>query len=94
MQIPNLDYKKLSKIFGGLLVFGIIYGFVLFPFIIKKVIILQVRLKPGAKTREEMYLKIPFAFDFSIYLMNITNPEEVQAGGTPIIQEVGPYKFE
>lgn len=93
LNIPNLDYQKLAKIFTGLLLFGTIYGFILFPSILKTIIKYQVRLKPGGKTREELYMEIPIDIDFTINLWNITNPEEVQAGESPIMKEVGPYKF-
>lgn len=40
-----------------------------------------------------MYEKIPFAIDFWVYIFNITNPDDVTAGGKPIVQEIGPYYF-
>lgn len=50
-------------------------------------------MKPGSEIRK-MFEKVPFAIDFKIYVFNYTNPEEVMRGGTPHVQEVGPYMFE
>lgn len=93
MQIPVLDYQKFAKISGGALAFGIIYGFVLFPNILHFAIKFMVQLRPGSKTREQLYLPIPFDIEFKISVWNITNPDEVQAGAIPIMKEVGPYYF-
>lgn len=93
VEIPPYNYKKYVKIFGGMLVVSIIYGFLLFPFIMKTSTTSLLRLKPGGKLREELYLAIPIDITFSVYLMNITNPDEVQRGSAPIMNEVGPYVF-
>ncbi|XP_014253859.1 sensory neuron membrane protein 2-like [Cimex lectularius] len=37
---------------------------------------------------------LPVLIKFSMYLFNVTNPEEIQLGGKPILQETGPYVFE
>lgn len=93
MDIPHYNYKKYVKIFAGMLAVSIIYGFILFPFIMKTSTASLLKLKPGAKMREEIYLPIPLDIKFSVFMMNITNPEEVQRGATPILQELGPYVF-
>jgi len=31
---------------------------------------------------------------FKVYLFNITNPDEVYNGGTPNLEQVGPYVYE
>ncbi|XP_063708641.1 sensory neuron membrane protein 1-like [Culicoides brevitarsis] len=93
MQIPALDYQKFAKISGGALAFGIIYGFLLFPNILHFAIKYMVQLRPGSRTREQLYLPIPFDIEFTISVWNITNPEEVQNGAVPIVKEVGPYYF-
>lgn len=41
------------------------------------------------KTWEESPIPIPFM----IYLFNVTNPDEVDVGGKPNLEEVGPYTF-
>lgn len=41
-----------------------------------------------------MYTKVPFPIDFRIYVFNVTNKEEMIAGGKPKVQQIGPYYFE
>lgn len=93
LEIPVYNYKKYVKIFGGMLAVSIIYGWILFPIIMKSSTTAMLRLKPGAKMREEMYMAIPLDISFKVFLFNVTNPEEVQAGAIPIMNEVGPYVF-
>lgn len=45
----------------------------------------------GSKTREELYLKIPFDIEFKVWSFNITNPVEVLNEAKPHIQDIGPY---
>lgn len=52
----------------------------------------QLKLTPGTKMRE-MFVEVPFPLDFKIYVFNISNPDEVQLGGKPILKEIGPYYF-
>lgn len=42
----------------------------------------------------ELFEEVPFAINFRVYIFNVTNPDEVTAGGKPILQELGPYHFE
>lgn len=88
-----MDYEKFAKIFAGVFAFGLLWGYMAFPFILKKAVASQSVLKKGAKTREELYLKIPFDIEFKVYFFNITNPDEVMQGAKPHVQEVGPYFF-
>ena len=41
-----------------------------------------------------MYMKLPFPLSFKIYVFNVTNPEEVTDGATPVVEEVGPFILE
>ena len=50
-------------------------------------------LKKGSDLRK-LWSKIPDGIDFKIYMFNITNPMDVQAGKKPIVTEIGPYFFE
>lgn len=88
-----LDYEKFTKIFAGVFAVGLIWGTIMFPFILKKTVASQSVLKKGGKTREDLYLKIPFDIEFKVYFFNITNPEEVMKGAKPHVKEVGPYNF-
>lgn len=40
-----------------------------------------------------MWLKPPFPILYKIYMFNVTNPEAVQNGDTPILKELGPYVY-
>ncbi|XP_014214799.1 sensory neuron membrane protein 1-like isoform X2 [Copidosoma floridanum] len=77
----------------GLFVFGVTFGLVIFPEILKFMVHQQVNLKPGSQLRP-LWSKFPFALDFRIYLFNVTNAEEVKNGAKPKLHEVGPYYFE
>lgn len=42
----------------------------------------------------DMFEELPFPVDYRVYVFNISNPDEVMAGGKPKLQEIGPYYFE
>jgi len=42
----------------------------------------------------EIWRKLPLPLSFNIYVFNVTNPDEVQNGSNPVVQEVGPYVYE
>lgn len=89
----KFNYKILLIVFVCLFCIGIFFGFLGFPKVIEYVIGKNIRLLPGTATRD-MYLKLPFPLTFNIYLFNVTNPDDIQSGKTPIVHEVGPYVFE
>lgn len=53
----------------------------------------QLRVTPGTMTRG-MFVNVPFPLRFGVYILNVTNPDEVTAGGKPKLQELGPFFFE
>ncbi|XP_050300236.1 sensory neuron membrane protein 1-like [Anthonomus grandis grandis] len=53
----------------------------------------QVSLKKSNEVRA-VYLKLPFPLNFKLYFFNVTNPQEIQNGEKPIVNEVGPYWYD
>lgn len=52
------------------------------------------RLTQGLLPIRNTYLEVPFPLKQKIHIYNITNPEGILNGETPIVQDVGPYVFE
>lgn len=52
----------------------------------------MVKLKPGSPARD-LYNEVPFPITFNVYVFNITNPDDVQVGERPHLQQLGPYTF-
>lgn len=77
----------------ALLVFGVICSWYIFPTLVANGIAESTALKEGTFAYKA-WLKQPFPLQFKVYLFNVTNPEEVQFGGNPIVKEVGPYVFD
>ncbi|CAH1963590.1 unnamed protein product [Acanthoscelides obtectus] len=76
------------------LIFMILFGFVIFPKVLHSQVKGMVNLGPGTDIRG-MFLTIPFALTFKVYLFNITNPTDVQYfGAKPIVKQVGPFCYE
>ncbi|CAH1159902.1 unnamed protein product [Phaedon cochleariae] len=89
MQLPvKLAIGSLSALF-----LIIILGFVSFPKLISSKVKGMINLGPGTDIRG-MFLKVPFALTFRIYIFNVTNPERIQMGEIPILKEVGPFCYE
>ncbi|XP_031619154.1 sensory neuron membrane protein 1-like [Contarinia nasturtii] len=98
MITPENIFKRVSyvKIFAFSflsLIIGVVFAGMLLPRIIRFAMKSQLRLTPGTQTRD-MFVKVPFAIDFNLYLWNVTNKDEVMTGAKPILQEIGPYYFE
>lgn len=53
----------------------------------------QLRVTPGTMSRK-MFEVVPFPLDYRLFVLNVTNKDEVMAGGKPKLQEIGPYYFE
>ncbi|XP_017864610.1 PREDICTED: sensory neuron membrane protein 1 [Drosophila arizonae] len=72
---------------------GALIGFLAFPMIFKQLIKRSVNLKPGSETRQ-LWEKTPFPLSFKIYVFNVTNSANIEAGGKPQLQEVGPFVYD
>ncbi|XP_011499316.1 PREDICTED: sensory neuron membrane protein 1-like [Ceratosolen solmsi marchali] len=42
----------------------------------------------------DIWGKFPFAFEFHIYMFNVTNPYGIESGEKPVVQEVGPFVYD
>ncbi|XP_064292368.1 uncharacterized protein LOC128674487 [Plodia interpunctella] len=91
MQLPK--HLKVAAGSGGAAIFGILFGWVIFPVVLKSQLKKEMALSKKTDVRQ-MWEKIPFALHFKVYLFNYTNAEEVHNGAVPIVKEVGPYYFE
>ncbi|XP_060804308.1 xanthine dehydrogenase [Amyelois transitella] len=91
MQLPK--HLKIAAGSGGAAIFGILFGWVIFPTVLKSQLKKEMALTKKTDVRQ-MWQKIPFALDFKVYLFNYTNAEEVHKGAIPIVKEIGPYYFE
>ncbi|CAL8110768.1 unnamed protein product [Orchesella dallaii] len=69
-----------------------IIGWVVVPNIIDDKIVEQVRLVNGSETWDK-WSNIPYPVYLSFYVFNVTNPDEVEAGGKPVFEEKGPYAY-
>lgn len=49
-------------------------------------------IKPGSISRG-MFLNLPFPLEFHCHIFNISNPNEVQNGEKPELEDIGPYVF-
>ncbi|KAL1131951.1 hypothetical protein AAG570_011562, partial [Ranatra chinensis] len=52
-----------------------------------------VTLEEGSSVRD-VWVKLPQNLTFSVYLFNITNPNQVENGAIPVVNEVGPYVYQ
>lgn len=93
INLASLNHEKYGKISIAMVLASILWSMILYPKILRAVVRMQSALKPGARNRERVYMNIPFELDYRLYLFNITNPNEVMQGETPIVDEVGPYMF-
>ncbi|ODM96304.1 Sensory neuron membrane protein 1 [Orchesella cincta] len=52
-----------------------------------------VQRKISSRWRWEVWDVVPGTHAYQLYVFNITNPDEVEKGGKPSLQQVGPYYF-
>nr|AMA98191.1 chemosensory protein [Blattella germanica]WPE03555.1 sensory neuron membrane protein 1d [Blattella germanica] len=92
LAVEKLPAKWLG--IGGLILFalGSGIGFYGFPALIRSQIASNLALKKDSDIRK-LWSKIPDGIDFKIYIFNYTNPNEIQTGGKPVVQEIGPFFY-
>nr|CAH7722186.1 unnamed protein product [Callosobruchus chinensis] len=72
----------------------VLFGFVVFPKVLHSQVKGMVNLGPGTDIRG-MFLTVPFALSFKVYIFNVTNPTEIEYNGAkPILKEIGPFCYE
>ncbi|KAJ3662446.1 hypothetical protein Zmor_006796 [Zophobas morio] len=86
-------YKKVFIFSSCCFIMTVIFGFAAYRSIFEYAIRDQVSLHKRNYVRQ-FYLKFPMPLDFRVYFFNVTNPEDVQKGGNPILKEVGPYCYD
>ncbi|XP_023937488.2 sensory neuron membrane protein 2-like [Bicyclus anynana] len=67
-------------------------SYTLVPNLVESVIKSEVRLDKNTE-QWERFESIPFALHFSVRIFNISNKDEVLAGGVPVLNELGPYIY-
>lgn len=88
-----LTVKNVLIAFSSILVLGVLNSILIFPKIIEWNVKNMFELRKGSWMRN-IWEHYPFYLEYKIYIWNVTNPEEVVAGGIPILNEIGPYYFE
>lgn len=89
MQLP----AKIGVGSGVTMVVILLFGWCAFPALLKTMIKKQLQLKEGKEIRD-MWVKVPFAIEFKVYIFNVTNAKDVSNGDKPMLDEIGPFFFE
>ncbi|XP_058791806.1 sensory neuron membrane protein 1-like isoform X2 [Phymastichus coffea] len=86
-------FKKIG--FAGVftVIFSILLQFVILPPIMRVEMKKKVALKKGWPMRD-IWSKLPFVTESHMYVFNVTNRVEIENGGKPIIQEIGPFVYD
>ncbi|CAH0717471.1 unnamed protein product, partial [Brenthis ino] len=85
-----------AKLFFGVSVVVLIVAVLLaswgFPKIVQNQIHKNIQLTNTSKMFDK-WREMPIPLTFKIYVFNVTNTDEVNEGGKPIVKEVGPYVY-
>lgn len=86
--------KKVIGAGSGLLlgISGIIFGWVVFPPVVRNQLEKQVALIDGTE-QFNRWVILPQPINFKVRIFNVTNAEQVILGSLPEVQEVGPYIY-
>lgn len=52
-----------------------------------------VKRKLNSRWKWQVWDVVPGTHAYQIYVFNITNPDEVEKGGKPTLQQLGPYYY-
>ncbi|KAL1517696.1 hypothetical protein ABEB36_001431 [Hypothenemus hampei] len=97
MKVPrikvNLHVVFFCGLFGILLLLaGFLIGFNLLPYYVNNKILDTKVLKENTE-QWNVFVKVPFSFEFKVFLFVVKNPEEVLQGAKPVVKERGPYVY-
>ncbi|XP_052846716.1 sensory neuron membrane protein 2 isoform X1 [Drosophila gunungcola] len=67
-------------------------GWVLFPNMVHKKVEQSVVIADGSE-QYKRFVKLPQPLNFKVYIFNVTNPDRIQQGAIPIVEEIGPYVY-
>ncbi|XP_072941914.1 sensory neuron membrane protein 2-like [Epargyreus clarus] len=87
---------KNSKLFFGISICALIAAIVLAAWGFPKIVSNQIQKKiqiENSSMMFEKWRKLPMPVSFKVYLFNVTNVDEVNRGGRPKLNQVGPYVY-
>ncbi|KAH8375190.1 hypothetical protein KR200_001225 [Drosophila serrata] len=67
-------------------------GWVLFPNMVHKKVEQSVIIADGSE-QYKRFVNLPQPLNFKVYIFNVTNPDRIQQGAIPIVEEIGPYVY-
>ncbi|XP_064544794.1 sensory neuron membrane protein 2 isoform X2 [Drosophila montana] len=73
-------------------VLGAYCGWSLFPIMIHKKVEQSVIIADGSE-QYKRFVNLPQPLIFKVYIFNVTNPDMIQNGAIPIVEEIGPYVY-
>ncbi|XP_075972568.1 sensory neuron membrane protein 2-like [Anticarsia gemmatalis] len=87
---------KHSKIFFAASIGFLILAIVLASWGFQKVVNKQIQKNVQLENNSMMFdkwVKMPMPLEFKVYVFNVTNADEVNAGAKPVLSEIGPYVY-
>jgi len=81
-----------SAVLGAVFLLAGVVVLVVGPSMLEKKILASMALAPGSD-RLQSWLVPPVQAHLTGYAFHVTNPEEVQQGAKPVLQEVGPFVY-
>ncbi|KAH8339199.1 hypothetical protein KR074_006881 [Drosophila pseudoananassae] len=67
-------------------------GWILFPNMVHKKVEQSVIIADGSE-QYKRFVNLPQPLNFKVYIFNVTNPDRIQQGAIPIVEEIGPYVY-